>query len=179
MNVAASEIPLISEFAKERLGAIIADNQKHIFTYERARDVVRKFFPDEYDKLLKQKEKLEPQRGSIIDHNGKLLAMSTPMYNVYMDCYVLKEENERADAKARENAKEGEEVESKEDNWIRKAEALAKRLPEVLQDEGKSASYYSELISSGRRNKRRYVSIVKNIDHGTLQQLKELGQVLL
>ena len=122
----------------------------------------------------KQKEELDPQRGSIIDHNGKLLAMSTPMYNVYMDCYVLKEENERADAKARENAKEGEEVESKEKIWIGKAEALAKRLPEVLKDEGKSASYYSELISSGRRNKRRYVSIVKNIDHGTLQQLKEL-----
>ena len=74
--------------------------------------VILQFFwePDQryihYFQPQKQKEKLEPQRGSIIDHNGKLLAMSTPMYNVYMDCYVLKEENERADAKARENAKE-------------------------------------------------------------------------
>lgn len=127
-----------------------------------------------YFQPQKQKEALDPQRGAIIDHNGKLLAMSTPMYNIYMDCYVLKEENERADAKARENAKPGEKVEYKEDIWVKKAEALAKELPKVLKDEGKSASYYSELISSGRRNKRRYVSIVKNIDHGTLLKLKEL-----
>ena len=51
LNVPASEIAQVAEFAKDRLGAIIADNQKLIFTYERARDVVRRFFPNEYDKL--------------------------------------------------------------------------------------------------------------------------------
>ena len=45
-----------------------------------------------YFQPKKSKQKLEPERGAIIDHNGKLLAMSTPMYNIYMDCYIMKEE---------------------------------------------------------------------------------------
>ena len=117
-----------------------------------------------YFQPKKSKQKLEPERGAIIDHNGKLLAMSTPMYNIYMDCYVLKDEHDRD----KENGAE------KEAEWVRKAKALSKRLPEVLEEEGKNASYYENLIFNGRRNKRRYVSIVKGIDHGTLLELKEL-----
>lgn len=112
----------------------------------------------------KSKQKLEPERGAIIDHNGKLLAMSTPMYNIYMDCYVLKEEHDRDEEKG----------EKREDEWVKKATALAAKLPEVLKEEGKSASYYESLIFNGRRNKRRYVPIVKGIDHGTLLELKAL-----
>ena len=33
-------------------------------------------------KPSKQKEIIEPESGSIMDHNGKLLAISTPLYNV-------------------------------------------------------------------------------------------------
>lgn len=117
-----------------------------------------------YFQPKKSKQKLEPERGAIIDHNGKLLAMSTPMYNIYMDCYVLKDEHDRD----KENGAE------KEAEWVRKAKALSARLPEVLEEEGKNASYYENLIFNGRRNKRRYVSIVKGIDHGTLLELKEL-----
>jgi len=117
-----------------------------------------------YFQPKKGKNEIEPQRGSIIDHNGKLLAMSTPMYNVYMDCYVLKEEHSRD----KKNGKK------REQEWIRKAEELAARLPEVLPEEGKNADYYSDLITTGRRNKRRYVSIVKGIDHGKLLELKQL-----
>lgn len=117
-----------------------------------------------YFQPKKSKQKLEPERGAIIDHNGKLLAMSTPMYNIYMDCYVLKDEHDRD----KENGAE------KEAEWVRKAKALSTRLPEVLEEEGKNASYYENLIFNGRRNKRRYVSIVKGIDHGTLLELKEL-----
>lgn len=111
----------------------------------------------------RDKTEIEPQRGSILDHNGKLLAMSTPMYNVYMDCYVMKEEYAKA--------KDGDQ---KEQEWIQKAQQLAKELPSVLKEDGKSASYYSDLILTGRRNKRRYVPIAKGIDHGTLLELKKL-----
>ena len=38
------------------------------------------------------KEQLDPERGSILAHDGRLIAMSTPMYQVYMDCAVLKRE---------------------------------------------------------------------------------------
>ena len=91
-----------------------------------------------YFQPKKGKNEIEPQRGSIIDHNGKLLAMSTPMYNVYMDCYVLKEEHSRD----KKNGKK------REQEWIRKAEELAARLPEVLPEEGKNADYYSDLITT-------------------------------
>ncbi len=114
----------------------------------------------------KVKQELEPERGSIIDHNGKLLAMSTPMYNIYMDCYVLKESHEND-----ENAERGRENEAK---WIAKAELLAAELPKVLKDDGRNAAYYRDLIFTGRRNKKRYVPITKNIDHGTLLELRKL-----
>lgn len=117
-----------------------------------------------YFQPKKTRQELDPERGAIIDHNGKLLAMSTPMYNVYMDCYVLKEEHDRDKEKGAE----------KEEIWVGKAKELAKRLPDVLKEEGKSASYYNDLILTGRRNKRRYVPIAKGIDHGTLLQLQSL-----
>ena len=116
-----------------------------------------------YFQPKRDKNEIEPQRGSILDHNGKLLAMSTPMYNVYMDCYVMKEEY----AKDKNGAE-------KEAEWIQKAQQLAKELPAVLKEDGRSASYYSDLILTGRRNKRRYVPIAKGIDHGTLLELKKL-----
>lgn len=119
-----------------------------------------------YFQPKKNKNEIEPQRGAIIDHNGKLLAMSTPMYKVFMDCYVLKEEYDlMTDREA---------ADTLEDAWIRKAEQLAGKLPEVLKEEGKNAGYYRDLILTGRRNKRRYVPIAKGIDHSTLLELKKL-----
>ena len=118
----------------------------------------------EYFQPRKDKKEIEPLRGSIIDHNGKLLALSTPMYQVHMDCYVLKEEYSRDKEKGEEREK----------YWIAQAEELANALPRVLREEGKDAAYYKDLIFTGRRLKKRYVSIAKDIDHGTLEELKKL-----
>lgn len=118
----------------------------------------------EYFQPKKNKKEIEPLRGSIIDHNGKLLALSTPMYQVHMDCYVLKDEHNRDKEKGEE----------KEKYWIAQAEELAKELPRVLCEDGKDAAYYRDLIFTGRRLKKRYVSIAKNIDHGTLEELRKL-----
>lgn len=119
-----------------------------------------------YFQPKKDKNEIDPQRGSIIDYKGKLLAMSTPMYNVHMDCYVLKEEY--ASMKDKEKGAE------KEQEWISKAQQLADKLPEVLKEDGRNAAYYRDLILTGRRNKRRYVAIAKDIDHSTLLELKKL-----
>ncbi len=118
----------------------------------------------EYFQPKKDKKEIEPLRGAIIDHNGKLLALSTPMYQVHMDCYVLKEEHDNDKEKG----------EAREQYWIAQAEELAKELPKVLCEEGKDAAYYRDLIFTGRRLKKRYVSIAKNIDHGTLEELRKL-----
>lgn len=117
-----------------------------------------------YFQPRKKKMDIDPDRGAIIDHNGNLLAMSTPMYNIYMDCYVLKEAH---DTDTRNGAKN-------EEEWVGKAKKLAAMLPQVLKEEGKDEAYYNTLIFNGRRNKRRYVPIAKNIDYDVLTELKKL-----
>ena len=46
---------------------------------------VKEFLPS------KHLEQIRPREGSIMDHNGRILAISTPLYDIYMDCYVQKE----------------------------------------------------------------------------------------
>ena len=46
----------------------------------------------EYFQPRRYESKTKPERGAIMDMNGKLLAISTPMYNINMDCAVLKDE---------------------------------------------------------------------------------------
>ena len=117
-----------------------------------------------YFRPVKRKEILKPERGSIMDHNGKLIAVSTPMYDIYMDCSVLKVKY----------AKDKEEGRKKEENWKNKARQLAAGLPQVLSKDGKNADYYRKLILDGRKLNRQYVPITKGIDHTTLLKLKTL-----
>ncbi len=117
-----------------------------------------------YFKPDRERQIIEPERGAILDRNGKLLAMSTPLYNVYMDCYVMKEAHN----------KDKEDGARKEAEWIESAKKLASELPAVLKDEGRTADHYRSLILEGRKNRKRYVPIVKGIDHGKLLELEKL-----
>ena len=112
----------------------------------------------EYFRPRSRKEVLEPLRGSIISCDGRLLAMSTPMYQIHMDCTVMR------DAYSNKPEKEAE--------WREKARALAEGLNSIFGD--KSASEYYQTIIRGRENNGRYVKIGKEIDHETLQKVKEL-----
>lgn len=112
----------------------------------------------------KKRAVIEPRRGSVIDRNGKLLAISTPMYNIYMDCYVQKEANSMNGAKGAAAEKE----------WVRKAGLLSKGLAEMLQEHGRDSAYYMNRIMTGRVRKMQHRSIVMKTDHGTLLKLKEL-----
>lgn len=116
----------------------------------------------------KYMHEIEPERGSIMDCNGKLLAFSTPMYNVNMDCTILKDEFEK-------DEKQGK---AKEEAWRKEAMKMAYGIAEVLKEPGKDGKYYYNLIitnrdskkASGRKNK----PIARNIDHSTLLKLQEL-----
>ena len=109
--------------------------------------------------------KTTPRRGSIIDHNGKLLAISTPLYDLRMDCCVQKEHY----------AKDPKTCEAKENEWLAKADALAGKLAKTLpQDKAKDSAYYSNLIRSSRKNGHRNVLLAKNIDHVTLEAVEKL-----
>ena len=102
------------------------------------------------------KENIEPTRGAIIAHDGRLLAMSTPMYQIYMDCTVLKAKNNK----------------SEETKWRSKARELAKSLSQIYKD--KSGAEYYKIIITGRERGSRYVKIGKPIDHEILQSIKRL-----
>ena len=81
------------------------------FGWEPDQALVRYFQPKRYRQVEK------PERGAIMDCNGKLLAISIPMYNINMDCTVRKDEFARAKTARRRD--------SLENDWKAKAKALA------------------------------------------------------
>ena len=112
----------------------------------------------------RQEVKEAPERGSILDRNGNLLAISTPMYNIFMDCTVRVEEFK--------GKKKGD---SLENVWMSKADMLSRALPKVLAKDGKDYSYYYNLIKEKRHSKSgTYVPITSNIDHSTYLELRSL-----
>lgn len=117
----------------------------------------------------KQMEKITPMRGTIIDHNGKLLAISTPLYDIRMDCSVQKEA-------FNDDEKNGKE---KEAQWCEKAGQLAEGLAAILQETDskgnlKDAEYYRNRILRGRDSNNGYLLITKDVNHKTLEELKKL-----
>ena len=124
----------------------------------------------EYFQPRRYESKTKPERGAIMDMNGRLLAISTPMYNIKMDCEVLEEEFK--------TAKTAREADSLETDWRKKARLMCDRLPEVLAKDGKTSDYYYNLIMKHRDSDslpgRRDVLITKNIDHRTYLKLCEL-----
>ena len=116
----------------------------------------------------KYMHEIEPERGAIMDCNGRLLAFSTPMYNINMDCTILKEDY----------AKDDKEGKQKEAQWREEAKKMAFGIAEVLQESGKDGNWYYNLIISNRDSKtatgRKNKPIAKNIDHSTLLRLQEL-----
>lgn len=131
---------------------------------------------EETDKLSyfqpkKYKHEIEPERGAIIDCNGNLLAYSTPMYNVHMDCHILKKELSAGKVEI------GKKDSISESDWRRLAKEMCNRLPAIIKDGKKSADYYNEIISnrdSETKKGRRNMLLVKGIDHSTLLKLQEL-----
>jgi cell division protein FtsI/penicillin-binding protein 2 len=91
-----------------------------------------------------------PREGSIMDRNGRILAISTPLYNIYMDCYVQKEhyDNDKKNGKKRN------------EEWLKKADELSGALATMFPELGKDSTYYSNLIRSSRATAKRYVSIL-------------------
>ena len=121
----------------------------------------------EYFQPAKIRHEVAPERGAIMDCNGKLLAFSTPMYNINMDCTILKDEHAKDAKNGIENEKE----------WREKARQMSEGLAKVLKEDGKDGKYYYDLIKANRDSRlrgRKNVPIAKGIDHSTLLKLQEL-----
>ena len=118
----------------------------------------------------KVKVTIEPERGSILDHNGKLLAISTPSYNVYIDSHILKKELAAGTVKIGKDT-------INEEKWREMAWEACKRLPEVLGGDRTAESYYDTIIvnrESDKKPGRKRLLIARNIDYQTLKKLEKL-----
>ena len=100
----------------------------------------------------------QPVRGRILATDGRPLALSAPLYDIYMDCTVKKQHYS-------ENGKD-----SLERLWRSKARELAVYLSNQFRD--KSAEQYAAAILKGRDNNNRYLSIRKNVDLETVKLVK-------
>ncbi len=118
------------------------------------KDVARFFLPPS------TKSVIEPDRGAIIGSDGKLLAMSTPMYQLYMDCTVLK-----SVFRGKSNP------DSLERDWLSKAKAFSDGLAKEV---GGSAGDYYRMIITGRKDGNRYMRLTADLDRGALLRLQKL-----
>ena len=125
----------------------------------------------------------QPKRGRILAEDGRPLAITSPLYDIYMDCTVRKAEFEEIDRKEQRRLerlkKEGKEVPAAthrgakaEQNWQEKADSLSRQL--ALLFPAKSAAQYYKDIIDGRSNGKKHVLIRKNVSHATLNKLRTL-----
>ena len=125
----------------------------------------------------------EPKRGRILAEDGRPLAITAPLYDIYMDCTVRKSEFEEIDRKEAARIKRlqdaGKEAPAPQHKgaaaerlWRSKADTLSRELAGLFP--AKSADQYYNDIISGRENGKKHVLIRKNVNHATLQTLKTL-----
>lgn len=102
---------------------------------------------------------IEPERGAIIGCDGQILALSTPMYQLFMDCTVRKDyfrKHEKAD--------------SLERAWKAKARVFAGVFAE---EAGGNADEWYVQIEKGRQNGVKYLKLGGQIDRESLNNLEE------
>ena len=105
-----------------------------------------------------QKHVDTPVRGRILATDGRPLAISAPLYDLYMDCTVLKRSYQ-------ESGKD-----SLETVWQNKARELAVSLSRVFPE--KSADGWADAILTGRAKGSKYLKIRKNVDLETLRRVQ-------
>lgn len=110
------------------------------------------------------KRTVEPVRGNIIDCNGRLLAMSYPIYDIHMDCTVMKAEYGKM--------KNREKGQMKEQEWMEKARLLSQGLAELVP--GTNAEKMFSQIKEGRARGRKYLPVAKGVDRSTMLKIKDL-----
>lgn len=93
---------------------------------------------------------IDPERGNIIDCNGRLLAMSCPTYQIAMDCTVAANDDEAWEAKARQ---------------------LAVKLSAEFGD--KTAEQYFRMMRDGREKGKKYLKIGRSVDRNAYNRIKE------
>lgn len=113
------------------------------------------------------RQPIEPRRGDIISSEGRLLATSIPMYQIFMDCTVRKQEFiDYGKTKGREKG------EAKENEWRAKARELSKSLAAAVPE--KSADGWYKAIVAGREKGNTYMKVSGLVDHATMLKFRQM-----
>ena len=128
--------------------------------------------PQTLENFIPKNEKtvIKPERGDIMDCNRKLLASSTPLYTIRLDCQIQKRELEKGPVSMGKDT-------LTEVKWRKLAEESCRRLPEIVGGDKTASDYYNTIIlnrESNTRPGRRNVKFITDIDHSTLLKVKEL-----
>ena len=117
-----------------------------------------------------RKQEVKPERGEIMDCNGNILASSTPLYTLRLDCQIQKEEMEKGIVRFGADT-------LTEKKWRDLAYESCQLLPEILGSEKTPKHYYDFIISrreSSDMPGRRSAKFAYDIDHSTLLKIKSL-----
>ena len=148
------------------LGIVIIGKIIYIqFFWDMPKNSLEEFIPNYEETVIK------PERGDILDCNGKLLASSAPFYSLRMDCCI------HADILMRgKKIKVGKDSVS-EKEWREMAWAMCREIPKIV-DNGKTAEDYYGLIIKNRESTtlsgRRNVLLLKDISHSDMGRIREL-----
>lgn len=110
-----------------------------------------------------RKETLIQKRGSILSCDGRVLAMSYPKYQLFIDCCTNQEDIEKLSKEKREEH---------ERKWRKDAAGFAKGLEEAFAPNGASRDYYYNLLIKSHNKGSHYLKLGKPIEKAKLEKLK-------
>ncbi|MGN0191232.1 MAG: hypothetical protein ACI39U_06215, partial [Candidatus Cryptobacteroides sp.] len=141
-----------------------------------ARIIQIKYFWEPDPRALKMREfkvqssyvKLDPQRGDILDCNGRLIATSIPKYDVGIDCKIQQSAFREQTDKAKDSDKPLGVV--NEEKWKRELKAFTVGLAEIL-DDGRSAEAMEKDILRRRESENpkvaKTICLASGVDYKT------------
>lgn len=141
------------------------------FIWNRPDTSLEQFIPN-YEETI-----IQPDRGDILDCKGRILASSTPLYDIRMDC-AIQQENLADGRKIKIPTNPTTKKDSiNEREWKELAWQMCQQIPTIVKN-GKSADEYYNLLISKRDDPdapgRRYLPFIMGVDHSTVQQLRKL-----
>ena len=135
------------------------------FVWDMPQNSLEEFIPNYEETIIK------PDRGDILDCNGKILASSAPIYSLRMDCCIQKRE-----LQGNKKIKMGKDSITEQD-WRALAWEMCKGLEKIVAD-GKTAKQYYALILENRESDtkqgRRNVKFASGITHGQMNEIRQL-----
>ena len=90
------------------------------------------------------------ERGEIFDCSDNIIATNMTVYDIHMDCCVVEDQKK----------------------WEEKSRMLAQSIAQILPE--KTAPEWWDYFQNARKNKRRYLPIVKNVDIAMVETLRPL-----